>query len=137
MKRDWELIRQQLTDIEEDKDVLADLPKLPQWTVQSEAAFMQQMDEFNLKESQILGHLEMLIDNGYVDGIRVIRGADGTFMHSVSSPRLTMAGHDLLDTMRSKKVWDLIKSSAKNKGIELSLEAIKILGATVIKQLIG
>lgn len=83
MKRDWELIRQQLTDIEEDRNVLANLPIEPKWTSQLEVEFMKELDEFNRIESRILGHLEMLVDNGYVDGIRVIRGADGTFMTSV------------------------------------------------------
>ncbi len=31
MKRDWDLLRKQLTDIEEEKDVLADLPNEPKW----------------------------------------------------------------------------------------------------------
>ena len=136
-KRDWELIHQQLTDIEEDRNVLADLPIEPKWTNQSESEFMKELNEFNRIESRILGHIEMLVDNGYVEGIKVFRGADGSFMTSVVSPRLTMSGYDLLDTMRSKTLWNTIKSMAKNKGLELSFDVIKILSAAALKQLVG
>ena len=136
MKRDWDLIRKQLTEIEEDKDVLADMPDEPKWKDQPEEEYMQQLSEFRTTEARIAGHLEMLIENGFVDGIEVIRGADGHFAYGVSSPRLTMKGHDLLDTMRSSNIWETIKSTAKKKGIELTFEAIKALGSLALKQLL-
>jgi hypothetical protein len=43
-------------------------------------------------------------------------------------PTLTWAGHDLLDTIRSKTVWERIKYTAKEKGIELTFDAVKELG---------
>jgi len=44
-----------------------------------------------------------------------------------------MAGHDLLDTMRSTRIWEKIKATAKTKGIELTFDAIKALGAFALK----
>ncbi|WP_079744105.1 DUF2513 domain-containing protein [Pseudomonas aeruginosa] len=41
---------------------------------------------------------------------------------------LTWAGYDLLDTIRSKAVWERIKSTAQDKGIELTFDAVKALG---------
>ncbi|KWO52352.1 YjcQ family protein [Burkholderia ubonensis] len=137
MKRDWELLRKQLTDIEEERDVLADIPDEPKWTDQSEAEFRLRHDEYQAIESRILGHLELLINNGYVEGIKVTRGLSGHFMISRSSPRLTMAGHDLLDTMRSNPVWEKIKTTAQSKGIELTIDAVKMLGTWALKQVIG
>lgn len=139
MKRDWDLIRKQLTDIEEDKDVLADLPpKPPKWEDDElEADFMERLHAHEAIEERILGHLELLTESGYVDGLRVTRGASGHFMVSRSKPRLTMEGHDLLDTMRSATVWNTIKDTAQKKGIELSFEAIKALGAFALKQVLG
>lgn len=137
MKRDWDLIRKQLTDIEEDRDVLADIPPQPKWTSQTEEQYEQQWKEFNAIEQRIAGHLEMLIDNGYVDGLYVQRGADGHVSYGTASPRLTMAGHDLLDTMRSSTIWEAIKSNAKKKGIELTFDVIKTLGSIVLKQLVS
>jgi hypothetical protein len=137
LKRDWDLLRKQLADIEEERDVLADIPDVPKWIDQSEEEFTRQYSAYQAIESRIAGHLELLIDNGYVDGIYVSRGADGHISFGTSSPRLTMAGHDLLDTMRSEPVWDKIKSTAKAKGIELTFDAVKTIGVWALKQVIG
>lgn len=137
MKRDWDLLRKQLTDIEEERDVLGDIPNAPQWTDQTEAEYSRQYAEYRAIEGQIAGHLELLVDNGYVEGVRVLRGVDGHVAFGLSSPRLTMAGHDLLDTMRSKPVWEKIKATAQSKGIDLTFDAIKALGAWALKQVIG
>lgn len=75
----------------------------------------------------------MLVNAGYVDGLQVVRSADGLFSFGLHSPRLSMAGHDLLETMRSATIWEKIKTTAKTKGIELTFDAIKALGAATLK----
>lgn len=134
MKREWDLIRKQLTTIEDDKDVLADLPDEPKLTDQPWEKYEQQLSEYLTVNERILGHLEMLVENGYIDGLKVVRHSGG-ISPSISSPRLTMAGHDLLDTMRSSTIWESIKSTAKKKGIELTFDAIKALSGVALKQL--
>ncbi|WP_250500966.1 DUF2513 domain-containing protein [Caballeronia sp. GAWG1-5s-s] len=136
MKRDWELLRQQLTDIEEDRDPFAAIPTEPRWTSQTEAEFTREYEEYRATEAKICGHLEMLIDNGYVDGLKVMRGSDGHFSWGDFGARLTMNGHDLLDTMRSKPVWEQIKSTAQAKGIELTFDAIKAIGGWALKHVL-
>jgi len=86
---------------------------------------------------KILGHLELLVNSGYIEGLKVTRGLNGHFIISRSKPRLTMAGHDLLDTMRSKPVWDKVKETAQSKGIELTFDAVKMLGTWALKQIMG
>jgi hypothetical protein len=135
MKRDWELIRQQLTDIEEEKDLFTEIPDEPKWLDQSEEEYVSQMEAYRAVENRILGHLELLVESGYVTGMKIIRGADGSLHYSYSSPRLTMAGHDLLSTMRSSPVWESIKSTARAKGIELTFETVKTLAAFSLKQM--
>lgn len=137
MKRDWEVIRKQLIDIEEENDVVADIRNEPKWGEQSEAEFKAQFEDYEKKEAIILGHLELLINSGYVEGLKVRRATNGNFIFSSSSPRLTMAGHDLLDTMRSSPIWESIKKTAKEKGIELTFDAIKSLGKLALGHLIG
>lgn len=135
MKRDWDLLRKQLTDIEAGNDVLADIPDAPKWTDDlTWEAYDALAREQRAIEERIAGHLELLIDSGYVDGLQVLRGADNHFSFGCSAPRLTMSGHDLLDTMRSSSIWESIKSNAKTKGIELTFDAIKALGAYALKQ---
>ncbi|MCU4120943.1 DUF2513 domain-containing protein [Variovorax sp. N23] len=137
MKRDWDLIRKLLIDIEEGNDFLADDPVAPQWLDQSERVFAEQMAAYKKEQERLFGHLELLLENGYTDGYQVLRGADGYFSYGVSAPRLTMAGHDLLDTMRSSKVWGWVKATASTKGVELSFDAVKTLSAMALKAVLG
>ncbi|MFA6901619.1 MAG: DUF2513 domain-containing protein [Gallionellaceae bacterium] len=137
MKRDWDLLRKQLTDIEEERDLLADFPDEPKYETQTWEEYEQQLKEFKTIENRLGGHLELLVENGYIDGLQVIRSLDGGLHFGVSNPRLTMAGHDLLDTMRSSTVWDSIKTTAKDKGIELTFDSIKALGTYALSKLLG
>jgi hypothetical protein len=133
MKRDWDLIRKQLTDVEEENDLFADLPPEPKWQDQDWETYEKQLEGHRAIEGRICGHFELLVNNGYIDGLTIVRSLDGQFGFGLHSPRLTMAGHDLLDTMRSSTIWEKIKSSAKTKGIELTFDAVKALGALALK----
>jgi hypothetical protein len=95
------------------------------------------MREHRVAEERIAGHLELLIDSGYIEGVTVLRGADNHFSYGVHAPRLTMAGHDLLSTMRSSNIWETIKSTARKKGIELTFESIKTLAGVALKHVLG
>ncbi|TLU82522.1 MAG: DUF2513 domain-containing protein [Chlorobium sp.] len=133
MKRDWDFIRKQLTDVEEENDLFADVPPEPKWQNQDWETYEKQLEEYRAIEGRICGHLELLVNDGYIDGLTIVRSVDGQFGYGLHSPRLTMAGHDLLDTMRSSTIWEKIKSTAKTKGIELTFDAIKALGAFALK----
>ncbi len=136
MKRDWDYIRKLLTDVEEDRDVLADMPTKPEWPDDlSEQQFNEIYKKYKEADDRICGHLELLTQNGYIKGLKVEQGASGEWLCSVYSPRLTMAGHDLLDTMRSDGMWEKIKKTAKDKGVELTFDGIKIIGGALLKQL--
>lgn len=47
MKRDWDLLRKQLTDIEEERDPLADFPDEPKYETQTWEEYEQQLKEYN------------------------------------------------------------------------------------------
>jgi hypothetical protein len=147
MKRDWDLLRDQLLAIEEYRDfetaILGDIPDEPKWeNYKVWEDFEKAHAEYKKIDARIFGHLEMLVDNGYVEGVMLRRsggggGGGGGFSYGLASPRLTMAGHDLLDTMRSKPIWEKIKSTAKTKGIELTFDTIKGLTGLALKSVIG
>ena len=141
MKRDWDLLREQMLAIEEELDfkttVLAGAPEAPIWrNDQSEADFIKVKNEYEQQEARIFGHLEMLIDNGYIEGVTVHRTYN-SFSYGLYQPRLTMAGHDLLDTMRSKPIWEKVKAIAKTKGLELTMDTIKGLAGLALKSVLG
>ncbi len=142
MKRDWDLIREQLLAIEEDRDfkteILGDVGEEPAWKDgQPEAEYSAALADYRAREERVMGHLQLLIENGYIDGVTVEMSLSGDYLYSLWKPRLTMAGHDLLDTMRSKPVWDRIKSTAKSKSVELTFDTIKLLAAAALKQVLG
>ncbi|MDC5054581.1 DUF2513 domain-containing protein, partial [Acinetobacter baumannii] len=95
MKRNWDTIRAVLIAIEDDN-----------------------YDEY-LEESEnqdvILKNTALLIQAGFIDG-KVLDSLDMSADVVVND--LTWQGHELLDTIRSKPVWDKIKSTALDKGLE-------------------
>jgi len=137
MKRDWDFLRKLLTDIEEERDPFKDLPIEPSWKDQDEDTYKNELEKYRSIESKLFGHLELLVNSGYIDGLELTRSTGGGLYYSAANPRLTMAGHDLLNTMRSSAIWESIKETAKSKGIELTFDAIKALGTFVLKAAIG
>lgn len=112
MKRDWDVIREILIEVEvlgnDERDHL------------TYALYDNPTEADQLKSE----HAILLWKAGYLEAIDV-----GTLMGpAIMSPSLTWQGHDLLDTLRSKAVWERIKLTAKEMGIELTFDAVKALG---------
>lgn len=121
MKRDWEVIRAVLEEIE----------GLGEQQFQG-AQYAYAQDTPPDKVNKVR-HLLLLKDAGFVSGINA--GAlDGP---CIMCPELTWQGHELLDLIRSKTVWAKVKKMAKDKGLELSLDVVKRLGKLAIDQMLG
>lgn len=69
-------------------------------------------------------HIKMLHEAGLLDGIDSSTGGDG-FSWCVRS--MTYSGHRLLDGIRSNTAWSEVKSEAKKRGLDLTIEAVKAL----------
>lgn len=107
MKRDWDVIREVLIEIE--------------------ALSEQERNTFDycIGDDPAKGdHALLLWKAGFIEAIDV----GTTAGPAILSPELTWQGHDLLDTLRSKAVWERIKTTAKEKGIELTFDAVKAIG---------
>jgi hypothetical protein len=78
-------------------------------------------------------HAMLLWEAGFIKGI----DANSFSGPALLAPELTWEGHNLLDTLRSKPVWEKIKSTASEKGIELSFDAVIALGKAVLANIIG
>ncbi|MCW9733742.1 DUF2513 domain-containing protein [Avibacterium sp. 20-15] len=50
--------------------------------------------------------------------------------------KLTWQGHEFLDKIRSDTAWNKIKQTIKAKGINLSFEAIKLAGKSLLFSLL-
>lgn len=115
MKRDWDVIREVLIEVE--------------------ALSEQERNSFGYGLGDECGgdpvkkeHALLLWKAGFVEAIDAGTMAGPAIM----SPELTWQGHDLLDTLRSKAVWERIKTTARETGIELTFDAVKAIGKVAL-----
>lgn len=112
MKRDWDVIRQVLIDIEALRE-------------EDRHSFGYGLgDEHEGEDKDKSGQALLLWKAGFI----VAADAGTMAGPAILAPELTWQGHDLLDTLRSKPVWERIKTTAKEKGLELTFDTVKALG---------
>ncbi len=61
----------------------------------------------------------------------------GGAKHQLPYVRLTYQGHEFLDSIRHKDIFDKIKETAKENGGSFTLELVKELGMSYLKKKIG
>jgi Hypothetical protein (DUF2513). len=121
MKRDWDLIR--------------DLLLAAEAKAQGEKLLDKEVVGYDLGD--VRGHIDLLQRDGYIDA-RVLRAGGGSQAIVIAQVlSVTLSGFDLLDTLRSKPVWERIKKTAQDKGIELTFDAVKMLGKAALAAVIG
>ena len=116
MVRDWEVIRDILSRVEENSDNFY---------------FCNTLDEE--QKEQYIYHIELLIEAGMIKG-RIETSLDGT--KDCSLERLTWNGHDFLDAIRSDSVWQKTKNILKEKGIGMTFEIVKKAAIRISEELI-
>lgn len=116
MKRDWDLIRKILTCMEE-----------------KPAGQNLDMEELSGNKAENFAHIKMLKEAGFLNA--AIAGfQEGGGVAIVQS--LTFEGYDLLDTIRNETVWNGIKKTAVQKGLDLTFDVVKMLGKALIQHMI-
>lgn len=139
MKRDWNLLRELLEQVE--ADTLSDFIKTNGCDVSEELTPMQKakLNEDNASKYRtlILGHVELLIDAGLLktEGLEHYTDSSPAYYLPVN-PRLTMAGYDLLENMRNKDLWPQIKNKILNAGQVLTMDTISISAELIAKAMI-
>lgn len=119
MKRNWDIIR----------DVLIETEALN--SAQFET--IQYGPPSESEEPEKDAHGVLLWKAGFIEG------ADASCMDgdAALAQGLTWNGHDLLETIRSKAVWERIKTTAHEKGIELTFDAVKALAKATLASIIS
>lgn len=112
MKRDWDVIREVLTEIET-------APSSERTNLTYGVG-----PEYPTEGASKGEHALLLWKAGFISAIDITTYGG----HAILSPELTSQGHELLDTIRSKAVWERIKTTAHEKGIELTVDSVKALG---------
>jgi hypothetical protein len=121
MKRDWDVIRQVLIEVES----LSEESKYDK-----RYGLGREHDQENRSKSE---QALLLWKAGFLDAVDV-----GTLAGpAIAAPELTWKGHELLDTIRSKPVWEKIKVTAREKGIDLTFDAVIALGKFALASILG
>ncbi|WP_133468163.1 DUF2513 domain-containing protein [Paraglaciecola marina] len=108
MKRDMELIRDILLEIEAD-------------------SFESKIKGYD--NSVVENHMVLLIQEKLVD--RRTFGINSTWIANV---KLTWAGHEFIENLRQKEVWNTIKNEFKEESVSTVLGVAKKLAETYAKK---
>lgn len=114
MKRDMDLIRKILLQIEDDGDVSS-------------------IEGY--EEPVILKHLELLEEAGLINAS--FKGADQTRIVSAHVERLTWSGHEFLDAARSDTLWNKAKGIIEKKAESVSFAILQSLLVQLAKSAMG
>lgn len=112
MKRDWDVIREVLLEIESLNSAKIE-------RIEYEVA----NDDTSKSENAFL-----LWQAGFIQGVNCST-SDG---NAVIAQDLTWKGHELLDTIRVKTVLERIKKAALEKGIPLTFDSILAIGKAMV-----
>lgn len=120
MRRDWDVIREVLSEIEG-------------LTPPTREEFGYGVHRGYVADQAKVEHAKLLLEAGFIRGIETST-LEG---FGLLSPELTWAGHDLLDTIRSRRVWEQIKTTARDKGLELTFDVVKALAGVAIQKIVA
>lgn len=118
MKRDMELIRKILLQIE---DEYVDA-----------AIYNLKIEDYNL--ATIAYHCNLLFQAGLIMDYTPLFGDGQITDFGVTG--ITWAGHDFLDNIRSDGTWNKTKSIIKEKGLPMTLEVVKTIASTLISSMV-
>lgn len=118
MTRDFDLIRKILIHVEENHEGVS-----------------QPIEPFEgVDENKFLYHCDLLIDSNLLNGkVSRFSGGSGIFF----CKDLTWKGQDYLASIKNNKVWEKVKESAFEKGLDLTLDIIAKLAAKYSQEMLG
>ena len=116
MKRDWDIVREVLLHIEDGS--------FESWIKECETTPC--VHDYADGRAIVLGHLEILIGSGLIQHATVQRSTKGDFEYwDLRGAYLTMQGHDFLDVLRDRTVWEKIKQLASKNKVAISWGFLK------------
>lgn len=137
MKRNWDLIRNILCALEEDRFVeyvrsggLSDKETQKFADLKSGRIDTESLEEAKKnRRNEIWLHVELLIDCGVIQNTQFDReGVNNNY-------RLSMQGHDFLEDLRNQEVWDKIKNQAFKSGAKLTWTFITAAAEQIVQRL--
>lgn len=125
MKRDWKVIKAVLEELEPLK-----ISEGMAFSVHYKGDQESTYEEIHKFEMALL-----LLEQEYIKGFE--SKSLGVTYKSISNVNLTWKGHDLLDTLNDKKVWNKIKEIAVNKGVDVTFSTLGALQTAAIASILN
>jgi hypothetical protein len=119
MKRNWETIRELLSRIEENT-LPSDILRLSNFPAE--------------RHAEVSYHMNLLLDAGLVEGEMSKTLSPGPWNFIAS--RLTWAGHEFLDSIRSETVWQRTKKVFTEHGISMTFDLVRTVAKDAAETLI-
>ena len=118
MKRDWELVRSILGQLETlDPDNL-----------------LRASDVAGADARIAAHHFQLLFEAGLIDVLETTLMPNGGY---VTATRLTWDGHEFLDNIRSDTIWNKVKDRISREGVGWTFAAIKLIASRLVLQTLG
>jgi hypothetical protein len=122
MKRDWDVIREILLQLE-----------------QKEAAnaYLSPKDFADPREQEVAYHIRLLSEAGAIEAtVHESSAGDGRINGAIAK-RLTWKGHELLDSIRSESIWSQVKEKFKSSGLEMTVDSVLTVAAEIVAKGLG
>lgn len=117
MKRDWDIVREILIKLEELGDA---------------NSFLRDEDVNGYDRALVAFHMHLLDEAGLIKaGCGRVPGG-----WSCQANCMTWRGYEFLDHIRQDRIWNRVKSTAREKGLSLSLDLIAKLAVKVIDSIL-
>ncbi|MFT4967521.1 MAG: hypothetical protein ACI9CD_000528 [Candidatus Deianiraeaceae bacterium] len=139
MKRDLDLIRNILLDIEECESFSSDNFDRMQWLKKWQTDVPNEVVEEN-REEYALYQIKIIQEDGlFSEALFTMKYTTGGVMPipNMQFSGLSPQGHEFLDSIRHKDIFEKIKETAKENGGSFTLELVKELGMSYLKKKIG
>jgi hypothetical protein len=86
-------------------------------------------------QAEVNEHMQLLLDNGYINGQSVRDHRNVPIQFSISG--LRMKGHEFLANARNNTVWKKVMAEAKEKGQSLGMTVLNLLLEQAAKKYAG
>ncbi len=122
MVRDWEIIREILLRLE---------------SSQKPNVYLNAKDIEKFPVQEVAYNMRLLSEAGYIEA-RIQNSSSGSgAINAAIAIRLTNAGHNLLDTIRSEGVWSKVKEKFSSVGIDMTFDLVVSVGKKIMEAMLS
>lgn len=121
MKRDWDIIRAILLELETSATARTSLS----------------MDAIEgLDAQEVAYNMQLLHEAGYIEASILNSNSGDGKINAALAKRLTNKGHDLLDSIRSETIWRKVKETFISKGVDMTFDLVISVGKKISENLL-